>query len=77
MARKDDILKTFLEHKILVEKYELRVDELPNSITEAKQSEVPIIRSIALIVDSLEGPQADTDSALRNLITQYLNSAAI
>ena len=77
MARKDDILKSFLKHDILKEKYNVKKSELPNSIREGLNSEIPIIKSIALIVDGLESSTPVTDAALRNYITQYLNDAAL
>ena len=76
MARKDDILKSFLKHDIIKEKYNVKENELPSTIREALVSEIPIIKSIALIIDGLETSMPITDAALRNSITQYLNDAA-
>jgi len=75
MARKDEIFKSFLEHDLLCEKYELNSSELPSTIRAGLESSVSIIKAIALIVDGLEGPQPVTDTALRNSVTQYLNEA--
>ena len=77
MARKDDILNSFLKHDILREKYNLKESDMPKSIREGLVSEIPIIKSIALIVDGLESTMPITDAALRNSITQYLNDAAL
>lgn len=77
MARKDDILKSFLQHEMLQEKYELSQDSLPDTVIEALVTDIPIVKAIALIVENLESPQSITDSALRNIITQYLNEAAL
>jgi hypothetical protein len=75
MARKDDILKSFLTHKLLETKYALKKEELPSTIREALKSDKPIIKAIALIVDGLEGTSTVTDSVLRNQVTQFLNEA--
>lgn len=75
MARKDDILKSFLSHEILESKYELKKQELPSSIREALNSDSPIIKAIALIVEGLDGNSPVTDSVLRNQVTQFLNEA--
>lgn len=75
MARKDDILKSFLTHELLEGKYEIKKDDLPSSIREALNSDKPIIKAIALIVDGLESPSPVVDSVLRNQVTQYLNEA--
>ena len=72
MARKDDILMSFLEHNILKEEYHLTKKELPQKVSEALDSTKPIVKTIALIVDYLESPIPITDAALRNLIIQSL-----
>ena len=50
MARKDEILKSFLNHELLETVYKLKKDELPSTIREALNSEKLIIKAIALIV---------------------------
>jgi len=75
MARKDDILKSFLTHEILESKYEFNQEELPSTIGEALNSDKPIIKAIALIVEGLDGTSPVTDSVLRNQVTQFLNEA--
>lgn len=75
MARKDDILNSFLKHELLTSKYEVKIHNLPTTVREALASEIPIVKAIALVVDGLESPIQITDSALRNQITQFLNEA--
>lgn len=75
MARKDDILKSFLTHELLENKYELKQEELPKTVREALNSDKPIIKAIALIVEGLDGTSPVTDSVLRNQVTQFLNEA--
>jgi hypothetical protein len=75
MARKDDILKSFLTHQLLESKYELNKEELPSTIREALNSDIPIIKAIALIVEGLDGYSPVTDTVLRNQVTQFLNEA--
>jgi hypothetical protein len=77
MARKDDILISFLQHDIIKDKYQIENNELPKTVREALNSKEPIIKAIGLIVENLEAASPTTDNALRNLITQYLNEAAI
>ena len=76
MARKDEILKSFLAHDILINKYDLNSAELPSTIREALNSDTPIIKAIALIIEGLDGTSLVTDSVLRNQVTQYLNEAS-
>ncbi len=75
MARKDDILKSFLNHELLKNKYDFKQEELPKTVREALNSEIPIIKTIALIVEGLDGIAPVTDSVLRNQVTQFLNEA--
>jgi hypothetical protein len=75
MARKDDILKSFLTHELLESKYELEQTELPKTIREALNSDIHIVKAIALIVEGLDGTSPVTDSVLRNQVTQFLNEA--
>jgi hypothetical protein len=77
MARKDEILKSFLNHELISEKYEIDPGSLPNSVTEALDSPIPIVKAMALIIEHLEPHHSFTDKGLRNLINQYLNEAAI
>jgi hypothetical protein len=77
MARKDEILRSFLHHEILVSKYELTEHERNMSVTEALNSEKPIMKSIAMIVNTLEDSAATTDGRLYEMVVQYLNTAAI
>jgi len=77
MARKDDILQTFLEHDILKSKYKIAAADMPNNIREALKSDVSIVKAIALIVENLEATQVMPDKELRHLILQHLNQTAI
>jgi hypothetical protein len=75
MARKDDILISFLTHKLLENKYELKKEELPTTVREALNSDKPIVKAIALIVEGLEKSPSSTDNELRNSVLQFLNTA--
>ena len=75
MARKDDILKSFLTHELLESKYEIKKEELPATIREALNSDKSIIKAMALIIEGLDGPSTVTNSVLRNQVTQFLNEA--
>lgn len=75
MARKDDILKSFLNHELLTEKYELQDSDIPTTVREALNSDKPIIKAIALIVEGLDGTTTVTDAVLRQQVIQFLNEA--
>jgi hypothetical protein len=75
MARKDDILKSFYTHELLVNKYELKKEKLPSTVRDALNSDIPIVKAIALIVEGLEKSPTATDNELRNSVLQFLNTA--
>lgn len=77
MARKDDILKSFLEHEILRDKYKLTGESLPKTVSDALDSQVPIVNAIAKIIDGIESKPPLSDNVLRDLVTQYLKTSAL
>jgi hypothetical protein len=77
MARKDDILKSFLTHELLESKYEFKKEELPTTVREALNSDKPIIKAIALIIDGLECKPPITNPALNVQLRQYLKDYAL
>ncbi len=74
MARKDEILQSFLNHNLLKDKYDLSSEEQNMRHLDALNSEKPIIKSIALLVDELENSSAISDGRLYEMLTQYLNT---
>lgn len=75
MARKDNILKSFLTHELLETKYELKKEGMPTTVRNALNSDKPIVKAIALIVEALDSTSPVTDNALRNQVIQFLNEA--
>jgi hypothetical protein len=73
MARKDEILKSFLSHELLRSKYSLSEKNIPQTVFEALRSDVPIVKAVAIIVEGLESKPPTTDNDLRNQVNQYLN----
>lgn len=77
MARKDDILKSFLTHELLENKYNLKQVQLPATVREALNSDIPIVKAIALIIDGLESKPSITNTALNVQLRQYLKDFAL
>lgn len=75
MARKDEILISFLNHELFESKYDIKKEDLPSTVSQGLVSNFPIIRAISLIIDGLEASSPLSDSVLRNQVTQYLNEA--
>jgi hypothetical protein len=76
MAEKDNILLSFMEHEIISTKYNVDKNSLPKSFLEAKNSNIPIIKSIAEIVDAIDGVGSEkkTEKQTFELLTRLLNS---
>lgn len=75
MARKDDILKSFLTHELLEKKYQLKKEKLPSNVRDALNSDIPIVKAVALIVEGLEKSPTATENELRNSVLHFLNTA--
>jgi len=75
MARKDDILQSFLSHELLETKYGFKREDMPATVREALNSDIAIIKAIAIIVDGLEKSPSDSDNDLRKKVLQFLNTA--
>ena len=70
---KNKIFKKFVSHELIKEKYQLEERDIPNNVTTALVSEIPIIKTIAILVDELENNQGINDITLYNKINIYLN----
>lgn len=75
MSRKDDLLKSFLNHDLLETKYEIGKANLPKTVREGLNSDIAIVKALSLIVDGLDGTSQVTDAVLRTQVTQFLNEA--
>jgi hypothetical protein len=53
----------------------LQNSDIPATVREALNSDKPIIKAIALIVEGLDGTSPLTDAVLRQQVTQFLNEA--
>lgn len=74
MARKDEILRSFLAHDLIKNQYKITEEELPTTVSAALKSKKPIIRAIAMFIDAIEGDT--TDKTLREQLINYLNTTA-
>ncbi len=73
MARKDDIFRSFMEHPIVHEKWEQQSEPIPETVRDGLRSNVPLVMSIALLVEELEADDAISDKTLFTKLTAQLN----
>ena len=76
MAKKDEIFNSFMEHELLKTKYELNREDIPSNVREAKNSNIPIVKLIAEIVDTIDGIDSEkkTDQQAYDILTRYLST---
>ena len=74
MIRKDRILQSFMKHPILKSKYMIEDAQMPNNCLEALNSDVPIIRTLGLIVEELEKKDRASDNSIHQKIRTFLNN---
>jgi hypothetical protein len=77
MAREDELLKSFMAHEILKEKYNIDEAELPKTIEEGMKSKHPIIVAITNIVKGVQKAPASTDNEIASQLFQILNRTAV
>jgi hypothetical protein len=70
---KNKIFKKFISHELIKDKYQLEERDIPNNITRALVSEIPIVKTIAILVEELENNKGINDVTLYNKISIYLN----
>lgn len=73
MARGDEIMQSFLKHRIIREKYGLSDKDLPKKVHEGLKSSIPIVKVIALIIKDRDGATPSSYKKLYSDITKYLN----
>ncbi|MCD8436917.1 hypothetical protein LNI90_00435 [Tenacibaculum dicentrarchi] len=70
--RKNKIFRKFISHELIIDKYGINKVDIPNNITQALASEIPIIKTIATLVEELENNPGINNVALYNKINIYL-----
>lgn len=72
---KDKIFKTFVDHPIIKDVYGLKKSDLPTSVNQGLDSDVPIIRAIATIVDRKENTSKPyVDEAIYKEVANLINT---
>jgi hypothetical protein len=77
MAKKDEIFKSFMKHELLRDKYAIDDNSIPDTVKDAKNSNIPIIKIIGELVDSIDSnidSDRKTDLQTYDLLTRYLST---
>lgn len=77
MAKKDEIFKSFMKHELLKDKYSVDKNNIPDTVRDAKNSKVPIIKLIGELVDTIDSnveSDKKTDAQTYDLLTRYLST---
>jgi len=67
MARKDNMLRAFLSNKEFCEKYDIP-ENVNIKISEAKQSNIPIVKVLAEIIDKEESSYSQIINYLNDVL---------
>jgi len=73
MAKEDELLTAFLNHRILVEKYKISASDLPKTIEDGMKSTVPIIAAITNIVKGIQRRPIISDNELQKQVIDLIN----
>lgn len=73
--RKDDILREFLKHNTICQDEKIVEGQLPTTVAEGLSSKIPIIKTLALIVDKLEGKQVPADPEIYRQVAYFLKTS--
>ena len=68
MLKKDKLLQSFLEHEFINRKFDKK--DLPKTVSTARNSNIPIIKAIAIIIDDVESGIA-AESIYRKLTKMF------
>jgi hypothetical protein len=77
MIKEDQLLKAFMAHPLLKDKYGISEDELPNNIETGMKSKHPIIVAITNIVKDIQKAPAATDADIQRQLFTILNRTAL
>ena len=72
---RDDIFREFLKHDIIQQDDVIKTDQLPNTVSEGLQSDVPIIKAIAKIVEIKQDKGAVSDIEIYRQIAYTLKTS--
>lgn len=73
----NDLLNSFLDHELLQDKYKVQKKDLPNNLKDALKSEISVVNSIAMIVQTIQSDSNITDKALKTKVSQHLNEYSL
>jgi hypothetical protein len=74
MANKDKIFESFLNHEILERNYGVRKEQSQITVNDGLNSDIRIVKAIALIVNGMEKSPTATNNELSQSVLHYLNT---
>jgi len=77
MTRKDKLLKDYLAHPLIQDKYKLSDRRIPTTVDEGVQSSSPIIKAISYIINEVEKYPSKSEKEVEQLIRKLLNESPL
>jgi len=76
MTRKDKLLKDYLAHPLIQDKYKITDRRIPKNVDDGMMSSSPIIKAIAHIINEVEYP-SKSEKEVEQLIRKLLNKSPL
>jgi len=77
MTRRDMLLKDFMSHPIIREKYKISPSKIPATLEEGLNSSYPIIKSISYMIKEIKRSPKKSESEVDKLIRKLLNESPL
>jgi hypothetical protein len=77
MTRKDKLLKDYLAHPLIQDKYKIADRRIPTTVREGVQSSSPIIKAISYIINEVEKYPSKSEKEVEQLIRKLLNESPL
>jgi len=75
MTRKDKLLKEYMTHPLIQDKYSITSTQIPKSVYEGISSSEPIIKAIAHIINEVEKYPGKSEVEVNQMIRKLLNKS--
>jgi len=77
MTRRDLLLKDFLSHPLITEKYKISPSKIPSSLAEGLNSSYPIVKSISFMIKEIMKSPKKSEKEVDKLIRKLLNESPL
>jgi len=77
MTRRDLLLKDFMSHPIISEKYKISPSKIPSTLEDGLNSSYPIVKSISYMIKEIKRSPKKSEKEVDKLIRKLLNESPL